>query len=59
MSLLITIVIVLVVFGLLMWLINSILPIDPKIKTVINVLLILILVIWLIRALWSLPEIRL
>lgn len=58
MSFLITLVIVLVIFGLLLWLINSILPIDPKIKTVINVLLILILVIWLIRALWGMPNLR-
>lgn len=41
--------IVLVVVGLLLWLINTYIPLDPKIKTIINVVAVIIVVLWLLN----------
>ncbi len=41
----------LVLIGIVLWLINNILPMDPKIKTIINVLVVIVVIIWLLKAL--------
>jgi len=48
---LISLVVVLIVLGVLMWLINSYIPMDPKFKTLVNVVVIIFVVIWLIQSL--------
>lgn len=45
-----TIVIVLVVAGVLLWAINAYIPMDAKIKNLLNIVVIIILVIWLLKA---------
>lgn len=47
---LITIVITLVVVGVLLWLLNQYVPMDAKIKRIINIVVIIFVVIWLLRA---------
>ena len=42
-------IIALVVIGVALWLINSLIPMDEKIKTLINIVVILAVLIWLLR----------
>ncbi len=44
-----TILVVLVVAGVLLWLVNSYIPMDSKIKKIFNVVVIVVLVIWLLK----------
>lgn len=56
-----TILLVLVVAGVLLWLINNYIPMQPTIKKILNVVVIIILVLWLLKAFgaWAyLAEIR-
>ena len=45
---LITVVITLVVVGLLLWLVNNYIPMDGKIKSILNVVVVVAVVIWLL-----------
>lgn len=45
----ITILIVLVVTGLLLWLINAYIPMQPTVKKILNVVVIIILIVWLLK----------
>ncbi|MHC1776531.1 MAG: Thivi_2564 family membrane protein [Lentimicrobium sp.] len=47
---LLTILIVLVVAGVLLWLVNSYIPMDSKIKTILNVVVVIVVIIWLLKA---------
>lgn len=44
------VVIVLVVVGVLLWLINAYIPMDGKIKKILNVVVVIGVVIWLLQA---------
>ena len=58
---LVHVVIVLVVVGVILWLINTYLPMDAKIKTILNIVVVIVVVLWLLRAfgiLGSLSEFR-
>ncbi len=58
---LIHVVVVLVVVGILLWLLNTYIPMDGKIKSIINIVVVVAVVIWLLRAfgiLGSLSEFR-
>ena len=58
---LISVVIVLVVAGVALWLINTYIPMDGKIKSILNVVVIIVIAIWLLQSfgvLDSLKEIR-
>ena len=48
---LLTIMVVLVVVGVLLWLANTYIPMDGKVKKVLNIATIVIVVLWLLRAL--------
>ena len=48
---LLSVVIALVVVGVLLWLINSYIPMDVKIKKILNVVIVVGIVIWLLKAL--------
>lgn len=50
MNTLITLVLVLVIVGLLMYVVDTLLPIDARIKKVIHVILILAVVLWIVQA---------
>ena len=43
-------VLTLVVVGVLLWLLNNYVPMDSKIKTIINVVVVIVVVIWLPRS---------
>ena len=45
---LIQLVVVLIVIGVLLWLINSYIPMDPTIKKIINAVVIIAVVLWLL-----------
>lgn len=46
---LITIVITLIVVGVLLWLINTYIPMDSKIKQLLNIVVVIAVVIWLLN----------
>ena len=47
---LIGLVIALIIVGVLLWFVNTMIPMDGKIKTIINVVVILFLLVWLLQA---------
>ncbi len=42
--------IALVVVGVLLWLVNTYIPMDGKIKNILNIVVVVVLVLWLLRA---------
>lgn len=44
-----TILIVLIVVGVLLWLVNTYIPMDRKIKGILNAVVIIILILWLLK----------
>jgi hypothetical protein len=42
---------VLIVVGILLWLVNTLIPMDPKIKTILNVVVVVVVVLWLLSVL--------
>jgi hypothetical protein len=54
---LVTIVIVLIVVGVLLWLINAYIPMQSTIKSILNAVVIIVVVIWLLQAFGILGEI--
>ena len=47
---LIGLVLTLVVVGVLLWLLNNYVPMDGKIKSIINIVVVIVVVIWLLQA---------
>lgn len=47
---LINLVIVLIVVGVLLWLINTYLPMDGKIKSILNAVVVIVVVLWLLQS---------
>jgi hypothetical protein len=45
---LISLVLLLVVIGVVLWLINSYIPMDVKIKKILNVVVVIVVVLWLL-----------
>jgi hypothetical protein len=41
---------VLVVAGVILWLINSYIPMDGKIKNILNIVVVIAIVLWLLKA---------
>jgi len=54
---LISLVVVLIVIGVLLWLVNSMIPMDAKIKTIINVVVLIAVVLWLLNVFVGIPRI--
>jgi hypothetical protein len=52
---LITIVITLIVAGVLLWLVNTYIPMDGKIKKILNIVVVVVVVLWLLNVfgVWS------
>ncbi len=46
---LMNIVIPLIVVGVLLWLVNAYLPMDGKIKTILNAVVVIAVILWLLR----------
>jgi len=47
---LISVVVALIVVGVILWLINSYIPMDGKIKSILNVVVIIVVAIWLLQS---------
>ena len=47
---LVSIILTLIVVGVLLWLINSYIPMDGKIKNILNVVVVIAVVLWLLQA---------
>jgi hypothetical protein len=47
---LINLVIVLIVVGVLLWLVNAYIPMDGKIKKILNIVVLIVVVLWLLQA---------
>jgi hypothetical protein len=46
---LINLVIVLIVVGVLLWLVNAYIPMDGKIKKILNIVVLIVVVLWLLQ----------
>ncbi|MBL0177073.1 MAG: hypothetical protein IPP94_17775 [Ignavibacteria bacterium] len=46
---LITVIIVLIVAGVILYLINNYIPMDRKIKTILNAVVVIVIVLWLLQ----------
>ena len=58
---LINLVVVLIIVGVLLWLVNAYIPMDRKIKNILNIVVVIAVVVWLLQAvgiLGSLDSIR-
>jgi hypothetical protein len=47
---LVSLVIVLIVVGVLLWAANTYIPMDQKIKTIMNIVVVIAVVLWLLQA---------
>jgi hypothetical protein len=45
----ISLLVVLIIIGVLLWLVNAYIPMDGKIKSIINVVVVLIVILWLLQ----------
>lgn len=46
---LVSVVIVLIIVGVLLWLVNTYIPMDGKIKTILNVVVVIAVILWLLQ----------
>jgi hypothetical protein len=46
---LVTVVVYLIIAGVLLWLVNNYIPMDSKIKQIINVVVVIVVVVWLLQ----------
>jgi uncharacterized membrane protein YkgB len=53
-----SIIIVIVVVGVLLWALNSFIPMDGKVKSILNVVVVVLLIIWLLQAFGLLNVLR-
>ena len=47
---LINLLVVLVVVGVILWLVNNYLPMDGKIKSILNIVVVIAVIIWLLQS---------
>jgi predicted membrane protein len=45
-----SILLVIVLVGVLLWAVNSFIPMDSKVKSILNVVVVVLLIIWLLQA---------
>lgn len=56
---LINLVLILIVIGVLLWLVNNYIPMDGKIKQIINAVVVIAVVVWLIQLfVGPIPDLR-
>jgi hypothetical protein len=53
-----TILLVLVVVGVILWLVNAFIPMDSKIKSILNAVVVILVIIWLLQAFGLLGSIK-
>jgi hypothetical protein len=47
---LINLFVTLIVVGVLLWLVNNYVPMDSKIKSILNIVIVIVVVLWLLQA---------
>jgi hypothetical protein len=47
---LVHVIIVLIVVGILLWLVNNYIPMDGKIKSILNTVVVIFVILWLLQA---------
>ena len=47
---LISLLVVLIAVGVILWLINTYIPMDAKIKSILNVVVVIVVILWLLQA---------
>ena len=45
-----SLIITLIAIGVLMWLVNTYIPMDGKIKSILNAVVVIVVIIWLLQA---------
>ena len=55
---LINLIVVLIVVGVILWLINNYLPMDGKIKSILNAVVVIVVVLWLLQIFGLLTSLR-
>jgi UDP-N-acetylmuramyl pentapeptide phosphotransferase/UDP-N-acetylglucosamine-1-phosphate transferase len=55
---LISLVITLIVVGVLLWLVNNYIPMDSKIKNILNIVVVVAVVVWLLNLLGLMDSLR-
>jgi hypothetical protein len=55
---LVTIVVTLIVVGVLLWLVNTYIPMDGKIKKILNIVVVVVVALWLLNVFGLLDHIR-
>ena len=52
---LLPIIITIIVVGVLLWAVNTYLPMDPKLKQILNIVVVICVILWLLKAfgVWS------
>jgi len=46
---LLTVLLILIVVGVILWLVNTYIPMDRKIKNILNVVVVIAVIIWLLK----------
>lgn len=54
----VSIILTLIIVGLLLWLVNAYIPMDGKIKNILNVVVVILVVIWLLQTFGLLSSIN-
>lgn len=54
---LIEVVITLIVVGVLLWVVNTYIPMDAKIKNILNIVVVIAVILWLLRIFGVLSEV--
>jgi hypothetical protein len=55
---LISLVVTLIIVGVLLWLVNTMIPMDGKIKQILNVVVVIVVCLWLLQVFGVLHTIR-
>ena len=55
---LVSLAIILIIVGVLLWLVNNYIPMDAKIKKILNVVVVIVVIVWLLQAFGVLGSIQ-
>jgi len=47
---LLSILLVIIVVGVLLWVVNTYIPMDRKIKNILNIVVVIVVIVWLLKA---------
>lgn len=55
---LLSLLVTLIVVGILLWLVNQYIPMDAKIKMILNIVVVVVVVVWLLQMFGLLPSLN-